>query len=204
MTLSLNLDARIAPQQARAQQRIAEILRTTEELLVAGVKVTTSEIAERAGVPVGSIYRYFPNVLAIYRALFEKLNGELRARIAAVEENADEETTWEAIHEEILVQAIDLYQRNPAYGRLVQMMADPALKAVRQKCVKETSAIFADRWRSGKDGFHGGDVDQVALTASKLFVVVEEAYFEQQSSGGTSFFEMTKALRAYLALHLSS
>ena len=204
MNASLELDTRIEPRQARAQQRIADILRATETLLAAGEKVTTSAIAGQAGIPVGSVYRYFPNVLSIYRTLFEKLNGELRARIFAVMQNAVDEKTWEMLSEEILAQAIDLYSQHPAYGNLLQMMADPSLQNVRQECVDATSKIFADRWRAGKDGFHSGDIDSVAQAASKLFTFVEQSYFEQQRSGNNAmpFFEMVKALRAYLSLYL--
>jgi AcrR family transcriptional regulator len=200
----LDLDTRIEPRQARAQQRIADILRATETLLAAGERVTTSAIASEAGIPVGSVYRYFPNVLSIYRTLFEKLNGELRARIFTAEENAGDGKTWEMLLEEILAQAIDLYGQHPAYGNLLQMMADPLLQNVREECVNATSRIFADRWRAGKDGFHGGDIDLVAITASRLFTFVEQSYFEQKRSdnGTMPFVEMVKALRAYLSLYL--
>ena len=204
MNVTLELDTRIEPRQARAQQRIADILRATETLLAAGDKVTTSAIAGQAGIPVGSVYRYFPNVLSIYRTLFEKLNGELRARIFAVMQSAGDEKTWEILSEEILTQAIDLYSQHPAYGNLLQMMADPLLQNVRQECVDATSKIFADRWRAGKDGFHSGDIDLVAQTASKLFTFVEQSYFEQlrNNNDAMPFFEMVKALRAYLSLYL--
>ena len=49
------------PKQARAKARIALILSTAETLLLdAGAgAVTTTAIAETAGIPVGSVYRYF-------------------------------------------------------------------------------------------------------------------------------------------------
>lgn len=203
LNASLELGTRVEPKQARAQQRIADILLATETLLAAGEKVTTSAIAIQAGIPVGSVYRYFPNILSIYRTLFEKLNGQLRARIFAVMQSAGDEKTWEMLFEEILAQAIDLYSRHPAYGNLLQMMSDPLLQKIRQECVDATSIIFAERWRSGKDGFHGGDIDLVAQTASKLFTFVEQSHFEQQrSNNAMPFFEMVKALRAYLSLYL--
>ena len=203
---ALELNTRIEPKQVRAQRRIADILRATETLLASGAKVTTSTIAGQAGIPVGSVYRYFPNVLSIYRTLFEKLNGELRARIFTVAEDANDEKNWEIILEEILAQSIDLYSQHPAYGNLLQMMADPLLQSVRLACVDATSKIFADRWRTGKDGFHSGDIDSVAQTASRLFTFVEQSYFEQKcgENDATLFLEMAKALRAYLSLHLST
>lgn len=50
-----------APKQARAKERQAAILRAAGELLVHVPvhELTTTRIAMKAGVPVGSVYRYF-------------------------------------------------------------------------------------------------------------------------------------------------
>ena len=174
--------------------------------MLEGDKLTTSVIAKKAGIPVGSIYRYFPNILGIYRRLFEEINGELREGIAQVFENANEEKKWQVLFQEILMQAVHIYTRHPAYGHLLMAMTNPALQCVRQNCIEETSKIFAKRWHAGLDGFKGGDPDEVARTASKLFTFLEECYFEQLKDGSQSaiFQEIVKALQAYLSLYLEA
>ena len=67
MTYSVKLTPRVAPVQARARQRVADILDAAQALLETDAKVTTSTIAAQAQIPVGSIYRYFPNVHSVYR-----------------------------------------------------------------------------------------------------------------------------------------
>ncbi len=42
-----------------------------------------SEVAERAGVPIGSLYQFFPDKSALIRALAERYTQESRACIAA-------------------------------------------------------------------------------------------------------------------------
>lgn len=64
-------DLRIAPRQERGRQRVDALLDAAATLLdergLAGV--TTTEIAHRAGTSVGGLYRYFPDVETLLRAL---------------------------------------------------------------------------------------------------------------------------------------
>jgi len=68
-----SLAKRKSPVQARSQQRAQLILNTTRDLLrEEGLgAVTTTAIASRAGIPVSSLYQYYPNKKAILMALYE-------------------------------------------------------------------------------------------------------------------------------------
>ncbi len=195
---------RIKPRQARAQDRIRRILEATYALLENGEEVTTSSIADHAHIPVGSIYRYFPNILSIYRALFEELNGKLRTRIQETMDAAKPDQDWEELFTIILMRAVDLYESRPAYGNLLMIMSSPSLQDVRQNCINTTSQIFKERWATGADGFHGGDVETVAVTAAHFFTFVEESYFAFKYGriDQTIFTETVKALKTYLSLYL--
>ena len=59
------------PRQARAKRTYESILNAAAELLVeAGVeRISTNQIAERAGITVPALYRYFPNKYAVLHAL---------------------------------------------------------------------------------------------------------------------------------------
>ncbi len=72
------------PSQRRSQERVALILCATAEILQAqGIAaVTTNSIARQAGIPVSSIYQYFPNKVAILAALY-------RDYLAKIEEVMD-------------------------------------------------------------------------------------------------------------------
>ncbi len=69
------------PQQARSQERVNLILDTAAELIaeVGYEAVTTNAIAKRAGVSIGSLYRYFPDKDAILRGLSVRHLEQVRA-----------------------------------------------------------------------------------------------------------------------------
>lgn len=69
--------ARLAPTQKRSRERFEKILRCAEELLLekGSDAFRMSDIVERAGVPFGSLYQYFPDKTAIVGTLAERYNA---------------------------------------------------------------------------------------------------------------------------------
>lgn len=61
------ITSRKKPKQARANDLVAAILQAAVQVLAAegAQRFTTTRVAERAGVSVGSIYQYFPNKASI-------------------------------------------------------------------------------------------------------------------------------------------
>src|SRR3954466_12041731 len=69
------------PTQARSRERVADILKATGILLgeVGYDGLSTNLIAERAQVPVGSIYQFFQGKDDIIAALIEQFQGDILA-----------------------------------------------------------------------------------------------------------------------------
>ena len=59
------------PRQARASATLEAILEATIQVLLATgtARLTTTRVAERAGVSVGTMYQYFPNKQALLYAV---------------------------------------------------------------------------------------------------------------------------------------
>ena len=74
-----NKAARRQPSQARGKERVRVILAAALALFKeSGVaEVTTNDIAERARIPIGSLYRYYPNKDTIIMALTELVVDDL-------------------------------------------------------------------------------------------------------------------------------
>lgn len=86
------MSPRRKPSQRRSRERVALILRATTEILqTQGIAaVTTNSIASHAGIPVSSIYQYFPDKVAILSALY-------REYLANIERVMDEFDTPERL-----------------------------------------------------------------------------------------------------------
>ena len=82
-TGSERINYRKRPQQDRSVQRVEQILAAARLLIgrhgMQGLKMT--EIAREAGVPIGSVYQYFPERAAIVKALFDRTAEAVQDKI---------------------------------------------------------------------------------------------------------------------------
>jgi len=71
---AVRFEPRKTPLQARSTASVAAIMQATIQVLLKDgrVKLTTTRIAERAGVSVGTLYQYFPNKRSLLQALLKE------------------------------------------------------------------------------------------------------------------------------------
>jgi AcrR family transcriptional regulator len=79
------LSPRKLPAQARSEATVLAIHEGSIQVLlsVGYRKLTTTRVAERAGVSVGTLYQYFPSRQALIRAVLERYLAEMSASIQA-------------------------------------------------------------------------------------------------------------------------
>jgi AcrR family transcriptional regulator len=78
-----SLEPRKTPIQTRSADTVAAISEATIQVLLSGGpdQLTTTRVAERAGVSVGTLYQYFPNKHALLFSVLEQhLNRVVRCR----------------------------------------------------------------------------------------------------------------------------
>jgi AcrR family transcriptional regulator len=91
------------PRQARAKRTYDAILHAAAELLVeVGVeRISTNLIAERAGITVPALYRYFPNKYSVLNALGASLMDRQNEVFQLWLEDADETTTVDTLLDDL-------------------------------------------------------------------------------------------------------
>jgi AcrR family transcriptional regulator len=99
LTQYAQLKPRTLPVQKRARETVDLILEAAAELVdeVGVVAFTTDLLAQRAGIRIRTVYRYFPNKLGVLRALLLHPNAESEEQLAQFSLLADRERDWREV-----------------------------------------------------------------------------------------------------------
>jgi AcrR family transcriptional regulator len=134
---------RRVPQQERGERRVAALLEAAESVIAtAGYEAATmSEIAERAGAPIGSLYQFFPNKQSIAQALrldycrrCEEMWSPLRERAKSLDVEA-----WV----ELLINLnVDFVEQHPAFLPLLDAPASTRIPAPMRQVFRDLVAGF--------------------------------------------------------------
>ena len=108
------------PSQMRSRDRIERILGVAAALISekGSDAMKMSEVAERAGISIGSLYQYFPDKSAIIRTLAERYNALGRACIEDELAKARDLAGFGRVFEEL----VDVYYRN--------FLAEPVMRDI--------------------------------------------------------------------------
>jgi AcrR family transcriptional regulator len=138
---------RVEPTQKRAEDSVQTILATTAALLdEVGVEgFNTNLLAERAGIRVRTVYRYFPNKYAVIIALTEALAlkwdrwmGQLYGRLA------DPHADWRSALRDTRVEWLSNARRVPGSLSVLQAMnATPELQELHFRIFEDMSQKVA-------------------------------------------------------------
>ena len=79
-----SIDVRKRPVQTRSKARVDAILNTAKDIIseIGSDGLKMSALAERAHVPIGTIYQFFPNKSAVIQQCTELLTDYFKKRIS--------------------------------------------------------------------------------------------------------------------------
>lgn len=100
---------RKAPLQSRSRERVKLIIDSAEKLLmkVNLSAITTSHIAEEAGIPVGSIYQYFKDRDTVLLALGERVISEQDRKLERIFEEVSAHAHWRHVVKVVVRSFVD-------------------------------------------------------------------------------------------------
>ena len=107
------------PRQARSRARLAQILAAADAILAEeGVEaLTIRRIAERAGVPVGTLYQFFPDKGSVVDAVARAYIAEFDALVDGLVSSAAD-GDWSDPVGRIVDEFVALYRSHPGYVAL--------------------------------------------------------------------------------------
>jgi len=202
------LRSRDTPRQERAVKRVHAILRATAEILGdrAPQELTTTTIADHAGIPVSSIYRYFPTLEDVLRELYLQTAGELREKLFATFEDTQTYPSWRDRLRAGLETQRSYLARHPFYRPLlILFLVNRGPVAAKDEDHDELVQFLQTRWAKGDDGFAGGEPRIVANTTVQIALSMEDMIAAQKDRDASRSYsvELFKVLDAYLSHYLS-
>ncbi|MFE1171179.1 TetR family transcriptional regulator [Streptomyces sp. NPDC058773] len=195
---------RRVPVQRRSAQRLARILDACAEVLeeTGYEDLSTRAVAGRAGVPIGSVYRFFPNKRAMAEALARRNLDAYAARITArLTDPAHTPLRWRRAMDVVVDEYLAMKRTVPGFA-LVEFTV-PAPGPARQanyEVADRLLALFA-----GPLGLDAADerLRTAFLVAVETADALLQLAFRTDPAGDPALFTETKLLlRAYLARYL--
>lgn len=122
------------PTQRRGERRVAALLDAAASVIAANGYdgATMSAIAERAGAPIGSLYQFFPNKLALTHALRTAYGHDYEERLAALQTQA-RRLTLPTLVARLIDLSVGFVESHPAFLPLLDAPSStrsPALRAI--------------------------------------------------------------------------
>ncbi len=194
------------PRQERAKRTYEAILTAASELLVeVGVeRISTNLVAERAGITVPALYRYFPNKYAVLNALGAALMDRQNAVLGQwLEEYLVESDLHQLLSniDELLKSTLAVTVERKGGLEIVQ-----ALRAVAplQEVRLQSHRVMAEQFAAIAAELLGREVDDVLISQARVsidigYAIVELALEDESLPTENVLREGSRMIQAYWA-----
>jgi AcrR family transcriptional regulator len=196
---------RTVPRQERARAAVNRILRATGELLDDGGfdALTTTAVAERAGVNIATLYRYFPDKYALIEALAASIEADRVDRIGPVITAFATSADWRREFRTIFEKLLDLRLKSTGVKGLRRALnSSPQLWSGDFSGVGKMVERFATALRTRVPGMTVRRSEVVARTTLTMMVGLLDWAMTDPAQRRAVVREGGIALERYLAPHL--
>jgi len=141
------LTPRRRPRQERSRERVERILDATAALLGDDMppdQITTAAIAEEAGVPIGSVYQYFPNKLAVLAELARRVMEQVDHKTASLIAEDFGVLRWDQAIDRAIDATMQGYAEQPGYLQLLlSIRPTPEFRSITDESNERMAAVLA-------------------------------------------------------------
>jgi AcrR family transcriptional regulator len=134
------------PRRADAVRNREKVLNAAEDVLAeSGLKAQLDDVARRAGVGVGTVYRHFPTKQDLLEAVFTRLYESLLEQARAALESP---SPADAFHQ-FLVALVDFHQRHRAFAEQMASEIEVAARPVRLELMQAVTDLVTRAQAAG-------------------------------------------------------
>jgi AcrR family transcriptional regulator len=192
---------RTEPTQRRSTQRLDALLDAAAEIVdeTGFERLTTQMVAERAGASIGTVYRYFPDRVAVLHALRERSIRRFRERVADEMERTMLSTWWDVVDVAIDV-CSTLYRDEPGFSVVHAGRRETAAGDAEPEFAHRMAQLIEDEFELESDGTELRFRLGVAIELGDALI---SRAFERDAAGDERYLAEAKRLvHDYLAEHL--
>ncbi len=191
------------PVQARSTARLAALLDAAAYVVdeIGYERLTTAMVAERAGASIGTVYRYFPDRIAVLQSLAAR-NAERTADRAIAELSDSAHSDWSSALASAFEVFVEAFRDEPGfaalrYGDVLDLrpfLGEPALHTLADRMVP----VLVERF-----GLAAGESARVALQASVVLAdaLAADAFRRDPQGAAHVLRQANEASRALLSPH---
>ncbi len=107
-------------------------------------KITTAAIADKAGVPIGSVYQYFPNKLAVLAQLARRVMEQVDLKTASLIAEDFGVLPWDQAIDRAIDATMQGYSEQPGYVQLLlSIRPTPEFGAITDESNERVAAMLA-------------------------------------------------------------
>jgi AcrR family transcriptional regulator len=193
------------PVQARSTARLAALLDAAAQVIdeIGYERLTTAMVAERAGASIGTVYRYFPDRIAVLQSLaarnFERVGDQAVQTIVSTSA-----TTWSAALAEVFETITEAFRSEPGFASL--RLGD--VIDLRPAEGEPMNSVLADRMFDALvERFQVADGPDARLAFQAAFEAADALLaraFSRDAGGDTGYLEKSReVMQALVAPHFA-
>lgn len=198
---------RTEPVQGRSAARIDALLDAAAAVVdeVGFDRLTTALVAERADASIGTLYRYFPDRIALLQALRDRVVSRYRSRVVALFRREKPHQWWEAVDCAAMA-FVEMFREEPGY-RIIRFSDEE--RAASGEAYEYHSGYFAARFAEILSEEFGLPKDdrlefRLGIAVEIGYSLISRAFIVDRNGDQSVIDEARLVVRAYLHEHYGS